>query len=219
MWTWPDRFGLSPTALAFNERDWILISDFENLTGDQVFDRSLRVALEVGIAQSQYVNVLPPQRVQSALQRMQRAPGDRLDEALASEVAVREGVRAVLSCSIAQVGGVYALTARVIDPQSQSRRADPSRCRRKARSEILAALDELASAVRSALGESLPSISTERAVAAGDHIVARGAQAVCRWPEARTGAIGDDGTSCCARPSRSTRSSPWLTRSLATVTI
>ncbi len=158
LWAWPDRFGLSPAAAAFNERDWILISDFENLTGDQVFDRSLRVALEVGIAQSQYVNVLPPQRLQSALQRMQRAPGDRLDEALASEVAVREGVRAVLSCSIAQVGGVYALTARVIDPQSRAAVLTRS-VQAESKNRVLPALDELASAVRSALGESLPSIS------------------------------------------------------------
>ena len=33
MWARPDRFGLSPAAAAFNERDWILISDFENRTG------------------------------------------------------------------------------------------------------------------------------------------------------------------------------------------
>ena len=52
----------SEPALAFNERDWVLISDFENLTGDKVFDGPLRLALEVGIAQSRYVNVLPPQR-------------------------------------------------------------------------------------------------------------------------------------------------------------
>ena len=52
----------SEPALAFNERDWVLISDFENLTGDKMFDGPLRLALEVGIAQSRYVNVLPPQR-------------------------------------------------------------------------------------------------------------------------------------------------------------
>jgi tetratricopeptide (TPR) repeat protein/predicted Ser/Thr protein kinase len=158
MWTWPERFALSRTALAFNERDWILISDFENLTGDAVFDRSLRVALEVGIAQSQYVNVLPPQRVQAALQRMQRKPGDGLDEVLASEVAVREGVRAVLSCSIAQIGGVYALTARVIDPQSRAALVTES-VQADSKAQILGALDELATAVRRRLGESLAGVS------------------------------------------------------------
>ncbi len=59
---WPVQLSISQRALAFNERDWILIADFKNLTGDPVFDRSLRVALDVAIAQSQYVNVFPPSR-------------------------------------------------------------------------------------------------------------------------------------------------------------
>jgi tetratricopeptide (TPR) repeat protein/predicted Ser/Thr protein kinase len=158
LWTWPEQFGIARTTLAFKERDWILISDFENLTGDPLFDRSLRVALEVGIAQSQYVNVLPPQRVDAALQRMQRAPGDRLDEPLAAEVAVREGVRAVLSCSIAQVGGVYSLTARVIDPQSRAAVLTES-VEATDKEHLLPALGELATTVRRRLGESLASIS------------------------------------------------------------
>ena len=60
---WPVQLSISQRALAFNERDWILIADFENLTNDAVFDRSLRVALDVAIAQSQYVNVFPPSRL------------------------------------------------------------------------------------------------------------------------------------------------------------
>src|SRR4030042_5573426 len=46
-------------ALAFQERDWILITDFATPTGEQVFDGSLETALTVGTQQSQYVNVFP----------------------------------------------------------------------------------------------------------------------------------------------------------------
>ena len=35
---WPAQLSISQRALAFNERDWILITDFKNLTGDPVFD-------------------------------------------------------------------------------------------------------------------------------------------------------------------------------------
>ena len=62
--------------LAFKERDWIVLTDFENLTSDAVFDRSLRLALEVAIAQSRFVNVFPPNRVQEAL-RAHATPGGR----------------------------------------------------------------------------------------------------------------------------------------------
>ena len=74
-WLWPIQLSISQRALAFNQRDWIVITDFENLTSDPVFDRSLRVALDVAIAQSQYVNVFPPSRVQETLRLMKKDAG------------------------------------------------------------------------------------------------------------------------------------------------
>ena len=103
-WVRPLPFFATEPALAFRQRDWIIVADFNNMTGDVVFDRSLRVALEVAIAQSQYVNVYPPDRVAATLKRMQRPPTAGLDEALAAEVAERENVRGLLACDIAQLG-------------------------------------------------------------------------------------------------------------------
>ena len=39
---WPDSLSFSQNALAFQSRDWILLADFENLTQEPVFDRSLK---------------------------------------------------------------------------------------------------------------------------------------------------------------------------------
>ena len=47
---------------------------------------------------------------------MKKAPSGKLDEALATEVALRERIKAVLSCSIAAVGDSYTLTAKVDRP-------------------------------------------------------------------------------------------------------
>ena len=146
-------------ALGFKERDWIIVSDFNNLTNDPVFDKSLRLALEVAIAQSQYVNVYPPDRVAATLQRMQRKP-EQFDEALASEVAVRDGIRGVLACDIAQVGNVYAMTARLIDPKTRAAvLTDQVQAGNK--DAVLGALGQLASRVRSSLGESLAGLSAQ----------------------------------------------------------
>ena len=159
-WIRPLPFFATEPALASNERDWIIVSDFNNLTGDALFDRSLRVALEVAIAQSQYVNVYPPDRVAATLQRMGRPAGARLDEGLAAEVAERENVRALLACDIAQLGNTYCLTARVIRPQTRVVvRTESATASNK--DGVLGALDELARRVRGNLGESAPALSDQ----------------------------------------------------------
>jgi tetratricopeptide (TPR) repeat protein len=158
---WPVQLSISQRALAFNERDWILITDFKNLTGEPVFDRSLRVALDVAIAQSQYVNVFPPSRVQETLRLMKKTSTDALDESLAAEIALREHIKAVLACSITGVGDTYTLTAQVIDPQSRvAVQTESTQARGK--DGVLPALDELATRVRRNLGESLNSVSTQK---------------------------------------------------------
>jgi hypothetical protein len=57
-------------AIPFSEKDWILITDFENLTGDEVFNQSLNTALEVSLQQSSFVNIFPRSRINETLKRM-----------------------------------------------------------------------------------------------------------------------------------------------------
>jgi tetratricopeptide (TPR) repeat protein/tRNA A-37 threonylcarbamoyl transferase component Bud32 len=154
------RWWRADPVLAFKERDWILIADVENLTGDAVFDRSLRVALEVAIAQSRFVNVFPRDRVRVALLRMNKPPTAPVDATLAAEVAQREGIRAVLVASVAQVGDSFALTGRLLDPRtSVSVLTESSRA--ATRDQVLPALDRLAVALRRRLGESLTVVSQQ----------------------------------------------------------
>jgi serine/threonine-protein kinase len=86
----------SPGAVPFEERDWLLITSFENLTGDSVFDRSLDAALASSISQSKRVNVFPQARVAEALVRMQRTGAKLVDQPTGIEIALREGLKAVL---------------------------------------------------------------------------------------------------------------------------
>jgi len=154
-------FESAAKALAFQERDWILITDFKNLTGDQVFDGSLETALMVGILQSQYVNVFPPSRIQETLKRMRRQDVNKVDENLGREIALREGIKGLLACDISKVGENYLLTARIIDPDKQTAVfSDSSRANGK--KEVLASLDDLARKVRRTLGESMAKISEQK---------------------------------------------------------
>jgi len=155
-WTaWP-RFGRAP--LPFAQREWLLIADFANHTGDARFDRGLQVAFSIGLEQSQYVNVVPRSRVAAALQRMGRPPDARLDEATATEICQREGLRAVVATDLTRAGRQYALVARLIDPKSGiAVRAYTQRT--DGEDGLLDALDAIARELRADLGESLTAVS------------------------------------------------------------
>jgi tetratricopeptide (TPR) repeat protein len=160
-WWVQDRFFTSPAeVLAFEERDWIIIADFENQTGDAVFDKALDTALRVSIEQSSYVNVLPDRRVKDALRRMEMDDIERLDPDTAREIAEREGIKAVLNPSIVGVADTYVLTAVLQDP-IRGTSVKSEMVRAEARDGVLPALDELAQMIRKDLGESIAAIARQ----------------------------------------------------------
>jgi DNA-binding winged helix-turn-helix (wHTH) protein/tetratricopeptide (TPR) repeat protein len=149
-------------ALSFADRDWVLLADFENRTGEPRFDKALFTAFSVSLQQSRHANVYPRTRLAGALRRMGKAsetPPEELliGETLAREIAQRENVRAVVACSITRAGDEYQLIARLLDPQSGEEAAAYTE-RASGEAAILPALDRLAVAVRRGLGESLLSI-------------------------------------------------------------
>lgn len=145
------------TALAFQARDWILVTDFNNQTGEPVFDKSLRTALVVGIQQSSYVNVFPDARTRQTLRRMRKEKAEFLDENLASEVAIREGIKGLLACSISKVGDVYSISAQLVEPLTRAAAATQT-IEARGQNEVLSALNTLAARVRERLGESMANI-------------------------------------------------------------
>ena len=72
----------------------MVVADLQNQTAEPLFDDALDMALRVGLEQSQYVNLMSQMQIDRALVRMQR-PGERVTRELATEIALREGARAV----------------------------------------------------------------------------------------------------------------------------
>ncbi len=152
------RFLYPPKAVPFSKREWILITDFINLTGDDVFDRSLTTALTISIEQSRYVNVFPRSRVRETLQRMGRASADTLDEVLGSEIAQREGIKALIVPAISKLEDSYTLSTRIADPVTMAAFKTETKTV-KGKGQILEALGDLAEEIRKDLGESILSIA------------------------------------------------------------
>ncbi|HKW56554.1 MAG TPA: protein kinase [Candidatus Acidoferrum sp.] len=144
-------------VLSFSARDWILLTDFDNQTGEAVFDKSLLMALTVSLEQSAHANVFPRARIPDALKRMNKPATAVIDESVGREMCLREHVRGLLSSRIARVGQEYLLSAQLIDPQNGvSVRSYLERV--KGQEAVLTALDTIANKLRRDLGESLGAI-------------------------------------------------------------
>ncbi|HET9233762.1 MAG TPA: serine/threonine-protein kinase, partial [Candidatus Eisenbacteria bacterium] len=85
------------SAGVLEERDHILIAEFENATPDSLLGATVKEALTVDLSQSPSVTIVPGSRIVEGLQRMQRDPKTPLKADLARELAIREGVKAVLT--------------------------------------------------------------------------------------------------------------------------
>ncbi len=148
-------FLLRPRGLS--ERDTILIADFANTTGDSMFDGTLKEALAVQLGQSPYLNIFPEERVREALRFMGRSPDERLTSDMAREVCLREGIKALLTGSIASLGSQFVVTLRATDAHTGDVLAS-TQAEATNKELVLKALGQAASKLRSKLGESLSSI-------------------------------------------------------------
>ena len=144
-------------AIAFSERDWVVVGDLRNLTGQKILDDSLDQAFRISLQQSQYVNLLSDLKVRETLQRMQRKPDAVVDRALGSEIALRDGARALLLPTVAEVGGRLRFSAEVVDPRTQTTVYAVSADGRGIGS-ALASVDEVSDQLRERLGEALQSV-------------------------------------------------------------
>ena len=144
-------------AIAFSERDWVVVGDLRNLTGDPRLDDSLEQAFRISLEQSRYVNVLSDLKVRETLERMQKKANAQVDRAIGSEIAQRGGARALLLPTVAEVGGRLRVSAEVIDPRTQTTvyaiSADG-----KGIESALASIDDVTDQLREKLGEAMQNV-------------------------------------------------------------
>src|SRR6267154_1661292 len=93
----------------------LLIADFDNTTGDAVFEGTLEPMLGIALEGAPFISSYDRGRAKKVAARLQ--PGaTRMDAALSQLVAVREGVNVVVSGSIAQKGSGYRVYVTTLDP-------------------------------------------------------------------------------------------------------
>ena len=142
---------------ALTSRDSILLADFENRTNEPVFDGTLTRALMVDLDQSPFLDVVSRDRVRETLTLMGRSPDEPAQDAVAREVCQRQGVKAMLSGSIAPLGTHYVIGLEAVDCISGDSLAR-EQVEAGSREEVIRTLGQATSRLRRKLGESLASI-------------------------------------------------------------
>ena len=149
--------GESSGTAAGPKKDSIILADFVNHTGDPVFDTTLNQALEIELQQSPVINIVSQEHLAQSVKFLGKPEGTPVTPEIAREIGEREGVKAIITGTIANLGKEYVITLtaqntatgdEIVSQQAQA----PDK------EHVLEALGKAAAAIRGKLGEDLESI-------------------------------------------------------------
>lgn len=145
------------TAQRLTDKDVVVLGEFANRTGEEVFDPTLREALAVQLADSPFLRVMADDQMRQTLRRMGRPTDQPVTNEMAREICVREREKAMIHGAIAALGSSYTILLQATACEGGEALA---RVQVEAtdKPHVLRALTAATSAIRERLGESLGSI-------------------------------------------------------------
>jgi len=149
---------LKPARVApLTDKDTILLTEFENKTGEDVFDGTLRQGLAVQLQQSPFLDIFPETRTRATLQLMSLSPDERVTNDRAREICQRQGLKAFITGTIVRFERNYSITLEAHNGQTGDQVA-LVQVEAEGKDQVLKALSRAATELREKLGESLSSI-------------------------------------------------------------
>ena len=139
------------------EQDTVVLGDFDNTTGETIFDETLKQALRVQLEQSPFLSVVSDRKAQQILAYMGRSPDTKLTGEVARQACLRIGSKAIVQGSISALGSHYVVGLHAVNCQTGEAVVN-EQAEAENRENVLHALDEATTNLRSRLGESLASI-------------------------------------------------------------
>ncbi len=135
------------------DKDTIVLADFDNKTGDPVFDDTLRQGLSVELQQSPFLSLMSDRQVQQQLALMGQPKEARLTSEVAQQICERTASALVLEGSIASLGSQYVLGLRARNCNTGTT-VDQEQVQAARREDVLNALSQVARKLRTQVGES-----------------------------------------------------------------
>ncbi|HEX5235447.1 MAG TPA: protein kinase [Silvibacterium sp.] len=147
----------SHTKTRITDRDQIIVADFDNKTGDSVFDSTLKEALDIQLEQSPYLQLVNDQELHGDLRYLGQPADQKITPALAREIGQREGIKAYLAGSVASLGNSYVVSIDAVNCATGDTFAR-EQVEAPDKPHVLTAVASAVTALRATLGESLASI-------------------------------------------------------------
>jgi eukaryotic-like serine/threonine-protein kinase len=138
-------------------KDSIILANFINHTGDPVFDTTLNEALRIDLEQSPVINIVSEDHLRQSVKFLGKPEDTPITPEVAREIGEREGMKAILTGTIANIGKEYvvmlsAQNTATGDEIASEQATSPDK------EHVLDALNKAAAAMRARLGEDLASI-------------------------------------------------------------
>lgn len=131
----------------------VMVGKFVNLTGDPVFDGSLRQASIVELSQSPFLTILPDKAIRDSLQNLGHSPDELPTSGLEREICQQAKAVALVTGSIHRSGDSFVLTLEA-DACSDGGVLATERVTLPRKEEVLPGIDRAVASLRRKFGES-----------------------------------------------------------------
>jgi tetratricopeptide (TPR) repeat protein len=155
-------WGIGPAGSLFAagklaERDALLMTDFGVSGADSGVANVVGEGVRANLSQSTSVTVFGRTSVAGALRRMERPPESRVSLDLARQIAVREGIKAIVDGDVTALGEGYVVSLRLVSADSGIVLASFQGTADGA-GDLIETVDEVTRKLRGRIGESLKEV-------------------------------------------------------------
>jgi eukaryotic-like serine/threonine-protein kinase len=188
--TWYFTFTRTPPPLKPHDPVTVLIADFHNGTSDSSFDHALEPMLKLALEGAGFISAQDRSRIRSTFGV---APPEKLDEAAARQIAIKQGLGVVVSGSIERRGDGYEISVKAARPVT-GELVTSGKGSASTKDQVLGTITKLATTVRKVLGDptsesaqlfAMRSISTTSLEVVGHYAAGIELQSRGKYEEAR----------------------------------
>ena len=144
-------------TVELTDKDQLILADFNNQTGDAVFDSTLKEALAIQLEQSPLLQLVSDAELHTNLPYLGQTRDQKITPELAQQLGQRLGVKAYLAGSIASLGSSYVIQINAVNVATGEIFAR-EQVSASDKTGVLQAVSQAATAMRARLGESMASI-------------------------------------------------------------